>query len=56
MISTQTNITTKEENQVYDEPNNEELDEDDVNDCFTLTQSKNDDGLTFTECTNESRV
>ncbi|KAL5241016.1 hypothetical protein ACI65C_008426 [Semiaphis heraclei] len=55
IISTQKN-TTNEELEVYDNIlNNEELDEDDFNNCFTLTQSKNEDGLTFTECANESR-
>lgn len=42
--------------EVYDNLNNEELDEDNFNNCFTLTQSKNEDGLTFTECADESRV
>lgn len=55
IISTQKN-TTNEELEVYDNLNNEELDEDNFNNCFTLTQSKNEDGLTFTECANESRV
>lgn len=54
IISTQKN-TTNEELEVYDNLNNEELDEDNFNNCFTLTQSKNEDGLTFTECANESR-
>ncbi|CAI6366875.1 unnamed protein product [Macrosiphum euphorbiae] len=54
IISTQKN-TTNEESDVYDNLNNEELDEDNFNNCFTLTQSKNEDGLTFTECANESR-
>lgn len=49
-------MTTKEEIEPY-YTNNEELDEEDnVNNCFTLTQSKNNDGLTFTECANESQV
>lgn len=56
IISTQKN-TINEESEVYDNIlNNEELDEDDLNHCFTLTQSKNEDGMTFTECANESRV
>ncbi|KAL4098991.1 hypothetical protein QTP88_023494 [Uroleucon formosanum] len=54
LISTQKN-TTNEELEVYDNLNNEELDEENFNNCFTLTQSKNEDGLTFTECANESR-
>lgn len=40
----------------YDNTNNEELDEDDFNNCFTLTQSKNEGGLTFTERTPKSQV
>lgn len=55
LISTQKN-TTNEELKVYDDLNNEELDEENFNNCFTLTQSKNEDGMTFTECANESRV
>lgn len=42
--------------EVFNIENNDELDEDTVNNCFTLTQSKNEDGLMFTECDNESRV
>lgn len=41
---------------VFDDMNNEELIEEDINNCFTLTQNKNEDGLTFTECANESQV
>jgi len=55
IVSSQKN-TTNEELEIYDNLNNEELDEDNINNCFTLTQSKNEDGLTFTECANESRV
>lgn len=47
--------TTNEELEVYDNLNNEELDEDNFNNCFTLTQCKNEDGLMFTEYANESR-
>lgn len=54
-MSTQKN-TTNEELEIYDNLNNEGLDEDDFNSCFTLTQNKNEDGLTFTECADESRV
>lgn len=56
LISTQTNITTKEEIEVNDAKNEGLDEENDINNCFTLTQSKTDDGLTFTECANESRV
>lgn len=56
LIPTQKNTTTEEETEVCDDINNEELIEDDFNNCFTLTQNKNEDGLTFTECANESRV
>lgn len=38
------------------EADNEKLDEDDFNGCFTLTQSRNEDGLTFIECDDKSRV
>lgn len=55
ILLTQKNTTTKEEMEVFEE-NNEELDEEEFSNCFTLTQSKNEDGLTFTECANESRV
>jgi len=56
IISTQKD-TTNEELEVNENLNNdEELDENDLNNCFTLTQSKNEDGLTFTECANETRV
>lgn len=53
-IPAQNNTTIKEEIKICDD--NEELDEDDYNNCFTLTQSKNENGLIFTECANESRV
>lgn len=55
IILTQKNTTAKEEMEIF-EINNEELDEEETINCFTLTQSKNEDGLTFIECTNESRV
>lgn len=55
IVSTQKNTTTEEEIEDFN-INNEELDEDELNNCFTLTQRKNDDGLTFTECANESWV
>lgn len=56
IISTQKD-TTNEQLEVNENLNNdEELDENDLNNCFTLTQSKNEDGLTFTECANETRV
>jgi hypothetical protein len=56
IISTQKN-TTNEELEINENLNNdEELNENDLNNCFTLTQSKNEDGLTFTECANETRV
>lgn len=56
IISTQKDITN-EELEVNENLNNDEgLDENDLNNCFTLTQSKNEDGLTFTECANETRV
>lgn len=56
IISTQKD-TTNEELEVNENSNNdEELDENDLNNCFTLTQSKNEDGLTFTECANETQV
>lgn len=42
--------------EVFDNVSNDELDEDDVNNCFTLTQSKNEDGLTFTERDNGAQV
>lgn len=54
-ISTQQNSKTKEEMEIF-EADNEKLDEDELNGCFTLTQSKNEDGLTFTECDDKSRV
>ncbi|XP_025200940.1 DNA repair endonuclease XPF [Melanaphis sacchari] len=55
IISTQKN-TINEELEINENLNNdEELDENDLNNCFTLTQSKNEDGLTFTECANETR-
>ncbi|XP_060837533.1 DNA repair endonuclease XPF isoform X2 [Rhopalosiphum padi] len=55
IISTQKN-TTNEELEINENLNNdEELNENDLNNCFTLTQSKNEDGLTFTECANETR-
>lgn len=55
IISTQKD-TTNEELEVNENLNNdEELDENDLNNYFTLTQSKNEDGLTFTECANETR-
>lgn len=54
-IPTQKNTTIKEEIKICDD--DEELDEDDLNNCFTLTQSKiENDELIFTECANESRV
>lgn len=55
VVSTQKNTTTEE---VIEDINinNEELNEDEFNNCFTLTQKKNEDGLTFTECANESWV
>lgn len=58
IILTQKN-TSKEEtedNSLDDEKNNEELNEDDLKNCFTLTQSSNKDGITFTEYANESPV
>lgn len=55
IVPTQKN-TTSEEEMVDDDINNEEFIEDDFNNCFTLTQNKNEVGLTFTECDNESRV
>lgn len=55
LISTQQNSKTEEEMEIF-EADNEKLDEDDLTGCFTLTQSKNEDGLTFTECDDKSRV
>jgi len=52
---TQTNTTTEEEMEIFNDVNDDQLENDDLNNCFTLTQSKNEDGLTFTECANESR-
>lgn len=57
MITTQNNTIVKEEEiNTCNHLVNQELDEDDLNNCFTLTQTKNKDGLTFTECTPEYRV
>lgn len=39
-----------------DEISDNKLNEDDFKNCFTLTQSKNEDGITFTEYANESLV
>lgn len=55
IISTQNNKPENEE-EIIDEINIVEFEEDNVTSSFTLTQSKNEDGLTFTECVNESRV
>jgi len=42
--------------EIFNDVNDDQLENDDLNNWFTLTQSKNEDGLTFTECANESRV
>jgi hypothetical protein len=56
IIPTQKNATDEKEMEIFDDINDEELIEEDFNNCFTLTQNKNEDGLTFTERVNESQV
>lgn len=56
IVPTQKSTTTKDEIEIYDNLNNKELYEDALNNCFTLTQSRNEDGLIFTERINESLV
>lgn len=55
IISTQKN-KPESNDEIIDDENVVEFEEDNITSSFTLTQSKNDNGLTFTECANDSRV